>query len=140
MNAGVGFGSATFDFTADTGDWLEVESIDFETITVDKGKSESRRSSTEHLYALTPALLARQSRYGAAASAGVRRSGRAKYRTTAGRNGIRKEGWSLVATDDLTVQSAPTTYSEARQALKRLQQDDPGKAARLNIVRLSEVV
>ena len=139
MNAGVGFGSAAFDFTANADDWLEVESIDFETITVDKEKNESRSSGPEHSYALTPALLVKQARYGAAGAAGLRRSGRTKYRTTAGKNQIAKEGWSMLATDDLTVQGAPTTYSEAEQALQQLRRDNPAKAARMSILRRSEM-
>ena len=120
LNAGVGFGSAAFEFTANADDWLEVESIDFETITIDKEKNQSRSSGPEQSYALTPALLLKQSRYGAAGAAGLRRSGRTRYRTTTGRNQITKEGWSLAQTDDLTVQGAPTTYSEAEQTLQQL--------------------
>ena len=63
-----------------------------------------------------------------------------------GKYRIEKEGWSLVATDDLTAQPGPgieadkpATYSEAAQALRQLQQQDPAKAAGVKILRLSEV-
>ena len=56
-----------------------------------------------------------------------------------GKYQIAKEGWSVVATDDLTAQGEPTIYSEAEQALQKLKQDDPAKAARLTILRLSEL-
>ena len=51
-----------------------------------------------------------------------------------------------MATDDLTVQPVPgieagkpTIYSEAAQALRKLKQENPAKAAGLKILRLSEV-
>src|SRR4029077_12627881 len=127
-------------FTADADDWLEVESIEFETITVDKEKNESRSSGPKNLYVLSPELLGKQSRFGAAGASDIRRTGRAKYRTTVGKYQIAKEGWSVVATDDLTAQGEPTIYSEADQALQKLKQDDPAKAARLTILRLSELL
>ena len=56
-----------------------------------------------------------------------------------------QEGGSSLPTEDLTVQPAPgiaagtpMTYSEAVQALRQLQQEDPAKAAGLKILRLSE--
>ena len=52
----------------------------------------------------------------------------------------------MVATQDLTVQplpgiegEKPASYSEAVQALRKLKQHDPAKAAGLKILRLSEV-
>jgi hypothetical protein len=140
MNAGLGFGSNGVDFTANADDWLEISSIDFETITIDKDTDESRSSGPDKLYTLTPALLAKQSRFGAAGSAGLRRTGRAKYRSVVDRNQIGKEGWSIVDTEDLTAQAEPKIYSEAEEALEKLQQEDPVKAARLKILRLSELV
>ena len=57
-----------------------------------------------------------------------------------------KEGWSVVATEDLAVQALagneaarPMSYSEAVQALEHLRQQDPQRAAGLQILRLSEV-
>jgi hypothetical protein len=139
LDAGVGFGSAAFDFTANADDWLEVESIAFETITVDKENNQSSRSDPQNPYAVTPALLAKQARYGAAAAAGPRRSGRTKYRTIVGKNQMAKEGWSILETDDLTVQGAPTTYAEAEQTLQQIRRDDPARAARITILRRSEL-
>ena len=124
MAAGVSIGSEEFAFTANADDWLEVEAIEFETIIVDKEKNESRRSDPKNLYQLSPELLGKQARFGAAGAAAIRRSGKAKYRTTMGKHRIAKEGWSIVATDDLTVQPVPgieagkpMIYSEAAQAL-----------------------
>jgi len=63
-----------------------------------------------------------------------------------GKHRMAKEGWSIVATDSLTVEpipgieeQKPLIYSEAVQALRELKQLDPVKAARLKIMRLSEV-
>ena len=82
MAAGVSIGSDEFDFTANADDWLEVEAIEFETIIVDKEKNESRSSGPKDLYALSPELLGKQARFGAAGTSDIRRTGRAKYRTT----------------------------------------------------------
>ena len=140
-------GSDEFAFTADANDWLEVEAIEFETIIVDKEKKESRRSDPKNLYKLSPDLLGKQARFGAAGNSDLRRTGKAKYRTTMGKHRIAKEGWSIVATDDLTVQPVPgieagkpTIYSEAAQALRKLKQENPAKAAGLKILRLSELL
>ena len=52
-----------------------------------------------------------------------------------GKHQIAKEGWTIVATDDLTVQPVtgveagkPASYSEAAQALRKLKQDEPGES------------
>ncbi len=146
LAAGVSIGSAEFAFSADANDWLEVEAIEFETITMDKEKKESRRSGARDLYRLSAELFGKQARFGAAGAAAIRRSGKTKYRTTVGKHRIAKEGWSIVATDDLTVAPVegieadkPAAYSEAAQALRRLKQQNPGKAAGLKILRLSEL-
>jgi hypothetical protein len=153
MAAGVSIGSDKFVFTDNPDDWLEVEAIEFETWIVDKQTNVPRRSDPEdpedpkkkNLYKLSLVLLGKQARFGAAGNSDLRRTGKAKYRTTMGKHRIDKEGWSIVATDDLTVQSVPgieaksTTYSEAAQALRRLKQENPAKAAGLKILRLSEV-
>ena len=149
MAAGVSIGSDEFAFTANADDWLEVKAIEFETMIVDKQKNAVRRSDPEDpkdLYKLSPKLLGKQARFGAAGNSDLRRTGKAKYRTTMGKHRIVKEGWSIVATDDLTVQPVPgiedgkpTIYSEAAQALRKLKQENPAKAAGLKILRLSEV-
>jgi hypothetical protein len=146
MVAGVSLGSDEFRFSADSNDWLEVEAIKFETIIVDKEKNESRHSAPEDSYQLTPVLLGVQARFGAAGASDLRRSGRAKYRTTLGKHRMVKEGWSIVATDNLTVtplpgmeDGKPAIYSQAAQALRQLKVTNPAKAAGLKIVRLSEV-
>jgi hypothetical protein len=146
MAAGVSMGAQEFSFSDDDRDWLEVEAIKFETITLDKQKKQSRRSGADNLYQLSPELFNKQARFGAAGSAAIRRSGKAKYRATVGKHRIAKEGWSIVATDDLTVaplpgieEGKPVIYSEALQALRELKMHDPAKAAGLKILRLSEV-
>ena len=148
MPAGVIIGSAEIAFTADASDWLEVEAIEFETWIVDKEKTETRPSHPEdskNLYRLSPELLGRQARFGAAGASDLRRTGKARYRTIMDKHRIAKEGWSVVATDDLKVQPVPgieadkpATYSEAAQALRKLKQENPAKAAGLKILRLSE--
>ena len=146
MAAGVTIGSDQFAFSTDANDWLEVEAIKFETLIVDKEKGESRPSDPQHPYKLSKELLGKQSQFGAAALSDVRRTGRAKYRTTRVGHKIAKEGWSIVSTEDLSPQTLPgvdarkpTTYSEAAQALGKLKRDNPAKAAGLKILRLSEV-
>ncbi len=47
MTAGIVIGSAEIDFTANTDDWLEVESIEFETIIVDKEKDRIPQQRSE---------------------------------------------------------------------------------------------
>ena len=51
---------------------------------------------------------------------------------------IAKEGWSIVATDDLTVQRCPASkraahdlFGKPSRRLQKLKQEDPAKAARL---------
>lgn len=63
-----------------------------------------------------------------------------------GKHRVAKEGWSIVATEDLTVQPVPgieadkpASYSEAAQALRNLKLHDPAKAGGLKILRLSEL-
>ena len=146
MAAGLSIGSEEFGFSEDDNDWLEVEAIKFETIIMNKEKNESRRSDPNNLYQLSAELFGKQARFGAAGAAAIRRSGKAKYRSVVGKHRIAKEGWSIVATDNLTVQpvpgiteAKPVIYSEAVQALRELKQLDPVKAARLKIMRLSEI-
>ena len=68
---------------------------------MNKEKKESRRSDPEHLYRLSAELFGKQARFGAAGAAAIRRSGKAKYRTVVGKHRIAREGWSIVATQDL---------------------------------------
>jgi hypothetical protein len=149
MAAGVSIGSSEFVFTPVSSDLLEVEAIEFETWIVDKQMNVTRRSNPEDpkkLYKLSHDLLARQSRFGAAGVSDLRRTGKAKYHATVGKYQIAKEGWRIVSTDDLTEQAAPgieagkpASYSEAAQALQKLKQQDPAKAAGMKILRPSEL-
>jgi hypothetical protein len=57
-----------------------------------------------------------------------------------------KEGWSIVDTTNLSEQLAPgveagksMAYSEAAEALRDLQQEDPVRARGLKILRRSEL-
>jgi hypothetical protein len=149
MAAGVGFTSDDFLFTADSGDWLEVEAIVFETLIVGEQAGQPRPSEAQdpkNMYTLSAELLGKQALFGAAGSSDIRRSGKAKYRTTIGKHKIAKEGWSIVSTDDMTVRpmpdiedDKPASYSEAAQALRKLKQENPAQAASLKIVRLSDL-
>jgi hypothetical protein len=145
MTAGVSFGSDEFAIADDSGDWLEVPSIDFETIVMDKQANTSRPSSMDGPYQLSVVNLGTQARFGAAGASDLRHTGRAKYRTTAGKYQIAREGWSIVATADLAVQPlpgaearTPVSYSEAAQALQTLEQTQQARGS-LQILRLSEV-
>lgn len=146
MTAGVSFGSGDFAFTDDGDDWLEVSSIEFDTTIIDQQAGTSRPSGTSDGYRLSIEQLGIQARFGAAGASDLRRSGDARYRTTVGKYRVVKEGWSIVAATDLAVQAAPglpagapASYSEAAQALRKLEQSDPAKAGALTILRLSEI-
>jgi hypothetical protein len=146
MAAGLSIGSEEFAFSPNADDWLEVDAIKFETLIMNKEKKESRRSDPKNLYQLSAELFGKQARFGAAGAPAIRRSGKAKYRSLVGKHRIAKEGWSIVATDSLTVEPVPgiegdkpTIYSEAALALRKLKQQDPTKAAGLKILRLSEL-
>jgi len=155
MTAGVSIGSGEFTFSAKADDWLEVKAIEFETWIVDKESKEPRRSTPansedpkdpKNLYILNAPLLRKQARFGAAGTSELRRTGKAKYRTSRVAPTFAKEGWNIVATDDLTPQpmpgieaGKPTSYWEAAQALRKIKQEDPTRAGGLKILRLSEV-
>jgi Family of unknown function (DUF6603) len=148
MAAGVEIASHEVLFPEVSNDWLEMQKIDYETWIVEKNREPRRndRGTPTNRYELSAELLGKQARFGAAANCDLRRSGRAKYHTTIGKNRVAKEGWSIVATDELTVEplpgiesGLPTTYSQAAQALRKLKQVDPAKAAGLKILRLSEL-
>jgi hypothetical protein len=77
MAAGMSIGSEEFAFTSDDNDWLEVDAIKFETITMNKEKKESRRDS-QNLYQLSAELLDKQARFGAAGAAACGAAARPK--------------------------------------------------------------
>jgi len=137
MDAGVTFGSDDVTFTDQAGDWLEVKAIEFETWLIDDETKVSHRSPAELpqpqappiFYQLSRALFLKQAQFG---KTRVRVAATGKYRVT-------KEGWSIIATDDLSTVTVPTTYTEAEQALRRLERDAADRAARLQILRLSEL-
>jgi hypothetical protein len=140
MTAGVAVVSDEIAIGAEADDWLEVEAIEFETIVVNKEQNESRRSASG-MYELSRELLGKQSRFGAAGSSELRRTGKARYSAGAPKYRITGEGWSIAATGDLTEQPAPgvRSYSEASQALRELKQENPAIAAGLKILRPLEL-
>jgi hypothetical protein len=148
MTAGVTMSSDEFTFS-EAADWIEVNTIEFETWILDEQTNTLRRSEAELpkqpgspvlLYQLSAQLLTKQARFGAAGNSDLRRTGAARYRTTTiGKYQITKEGWSLIKTDDLQPASKPASYSEAAQSLEKLKEKDPAKAAGLQIVRMSEI-
>src|SRR5262249_50866455 len=125
-------------------------SIEFETWLIEDDKKVAHRSPAELpaqpqapklFYQLSGKLLLKQAQFGAAGSSDIRRSGKAKYRVTdVGKYQVTKEGWSIVATDELSPVRQPSAYSEAEQALREMKRHTPAKAARLQILRLSEVI
>jgi len=150
MDAGITFGSDEITLTNAESDWLEVKTIEFETWLVDDDTKVAHRSPAELpppdpqqpkiFYQLSHTLLLKQAQFGAAGSSDIRRAGKAKYRaTTVGKYQVTKEGWSIVATDDLSTVRPASNYSDAEQALQEMKQATPEKAARFQILRLSEV-
>jgi hypothetical protein len=148
MDAGVMFLSDAIVFTTDTRDWLEVEAIEFETWILDKGtnvaESDDEQGQTL-FYRLSPLLLSRQSRFGAAGSSELRRTGKARYHTGTAKHQMAREGWTIVDRKQLSEQSvtgvadrAPT-YSEAVAELRKLKRETPTQASRFGILRPSEL-
>jgi hypothetical protein len=146
LDAGVSLGAEAFTFSTNAADWLEVDALTFDTITVDPETHISHASSPTEAYALSPELLEQQARFGAAGASALRRLGTARYRTARMGPQLVKEGWSLVDTTTLAVQvvpgreaGQPVAYAEAAEALRHLQQENPVQARGLRIVRLSEL-
>lgn len=150
MEAGITFGSDQITFTSHQDDWLEVKTIDFETWLVNDDTRVAHPSPAEQppdpqaprlFYQLSRTVFLKQAQFGAAGSSELRRSGKARYRvTTAGKYQVSQEGWSIVAPDDdLSPVRQPSNYSEAEEALREMNRATPAEAARLQIVRLSEV-
>jgi hypothetical protein len=149
MTAGVEVTSNKVTVTEKEGDVLEVSGIEYETTLIGENVVEPEEGGTQppakNVYRLSVELLERQMRYGAAARSESRRAGRGKYRLGLVKNKVVKEGWSVVATDDLSVQAAGEaegrvmSYSDAEEALKELKRREPLRAGKLQILRLSEV-
>jgi hypothetical protein len=149
MDAGVEISSNQIVVTENRDDLLEVSAIEFETSLIGKNVVQPEAGVSQppkRLYRLSATLLEKQSRFGAAANSQARRAGNGKYRLNIVKNRMAKEGWSVVATDDLSVQAAPgevegkvMSYTEAEEAMRTLKQQEPGRAATLKILRLSEV-
>jgi hypothetical protein len=152
MDAGVTFLSDAIVFTTEARDWLEAGAIEFETWLLDKGTNVTESADEEDgrgqklFYRLSPMLLSRQARFGAAGVSELRRTGKAKYHTGPAKHQLTREGWTIVDRQLLTEQSvrgvaedrAPT-YSEAVAELSRLRQETPSRAGRFRILKPSEL-
>jgi hypothetical protein len=146
LDAGISIGDAAFTFSANADDWLEVEAITFDTITIDPLTNISHASSPTQSYALSPELLDQQARFGAAGASALRRLDNARYRTARVEHQLVKKGWGIVDTATLSIPAVPgmpagrpVAYSEAAEALRHLQQANPAQARGLRIVPLSEL-
>ena len=152
MDAGVTFGSSVFDLPDNAEDRLPVNTIEFETWIIDKKTNEPRPADPVDpqgqrvFYQLSDARLRTQARFGAAGSSELRRTGKARYRTVISKHRIAKEGWAIVAEDNLAVQpvagvaaETSVSYAEAAETLRKLKQSDPAKASGLKILRPSEL-
>ena len=151
MDAGVAFLSDAIVFTADTRDWLEAEAIEFETWILDKGSNVAESDDDEdeqgraRFYRLSPLLLSRQSRFGAAGSSERRRTGTARYHTGTAKHQMAREGWTIVDREHLSEQPVAgvadrtPTYSEAVAELRKLKREAPSQAGRFRILRPSEL-
>ena len=151
MDAGVTVLSDAMVVTADATDWLEVEAIECETWILDKGTTITESDEDvdaqgqRQFYRLSPVLLSRQARFGAAGSSELRRTGRAKYHVGSAKHQVIREGWAIVDRAHLTAPPVTgaagraSTYSEAVAELHRLQQAAPTAAGRFGIMRPSEL-
>ena len=134
------------DLAFDTADCVQTPAIQFETKILGQPPPPPGQGLARPLYSLVAERLGAQARFGAAATSELRRSGQAKYRTVEGKHQVEKEGWSLVSEEDLAVQAATgadgraLSYSEADQALGRVRQKEPAKAAGLKILRFESEV
>ena len=146
MVAGVTMSSDDFSFRETEA--IGVNTIAFETWIMDEKTNTLLRSESElpkkpkdpvtH-YHLSAELFMKQARFGAAGTSELRRTGSARYRTTAiAKNQIAKEGWTII-TEELQPADKPASYSKAVESLEQIKQQNPAKAARLTIVRLSEI-
>jgi len=151
MDAGVTFLSDAIVFTTDARDWLEAEAIEFETWILDKGTNVAESDDEEDeqgqtlFYRVSPLLLGRQSRFGAAGSSELRRTGKARYHTGTAKHQMAREGWTIVDREQLSEQPVTgaadraSTYSEAVAELRKLKRETPTQASRFRILRPSEL-
>jgi len=150
MDAGISFGSTKFQIPDDPEDRIQVNAIQFETWIIDKQTNEPRPADPVDakgkplFYQLSDVRFKKQARFGAAGSSELRRIGEARYRAVVGKYQVAKEGWTVVG-DDLAAKGVglaadkPLSYAEAEQALDKLKEKDPARAAGLKIVRPSEL-
>jgi hypothetical protein len=146
LEAGVSLSPEALTFSDNPDNWLAVDAIRFDTITIDPQTNVSQASSPAEAYALSLKLLEQQAHFGAAGASALRHLGTARYRTARVGPQLVKEGWSLVDTTDLSVLAVPgreagtpMAYAEAVEALRHLHQEDPVRARGVKILRLSEL-
>lgn len=146
MTSGLTIGTDEFVFTTEESDWLEVDTIQFETFIVDKQEgSSSHRNSAP--YQISGEQLVKQAQFGAASVADLRKTGNEKYRTSRGGFKIQNENWIVVETKDTTQPQVPevelvnaASYFEVEQAIRKLEQSNPSVTAGWKILRPSELL
>jgi hypothetical protein len=146
LEAGISLSAEALTFSDNPNDWLEVDAIRFDTITIDPQTNVSHASHPSEAYALSLKRLEQQAHFGAAGASALRRLGTAHYRTARVGPQRVKGGWSLVDTTTLSVLAVPgreagtpVAYAEAVEALRHLHQEDPVRARSVKILRLSEL-
>lgn len=146
MTSGLTIGTDEFVFTTVESDCLEVDTIQFETVIVDKQQgSSSHRNSAP--YQISGEQLVKQAQFGAAGVADLRKTGNEKYRTSRGGFKIQNENWIVVETKDTTQPQVPevelvnaASYFEVEQAIRKLEQRNPSVTAGWKILRPSELL
>jgi hypothetical protein len=141
MTAGAILGSTGFQITSNEMDILEYEEIKYETIILDKENDQSRKAEPA---TVTPDMLNRAVAFGAVARSPLRRAAAVRYRPAGGKNSLVKKGWTIASSQDGSPQGAPgldagkvVSYSESFQALQKLKEEDPEKAKRMMLIRVS---
>jgi hypothetical protein len=146
MMAGISVGAAGFLFSTNARDILEDEAINYETIIVDREFEAANDKPRQRppASAISEEFLNRHISLGAASRSEIRRTGTAKYRPAARKNLLAKKGWTIASTEDGSHQGAPgleagtvVSYSESFLALQRLKQENPAKAKKLMLIRVS---
>jgi hypothetical protein len=139
MVAGISVGLAGLEFTANSADILEDESITYETILVDDDVPRDAPAST-----VSAGFVDRYVQLGAAATSDIRRVGPAKYPAATGKNTVTPSAWAVVSREDGSAQPmtglAPEnagSYAALRQSLTALALTDPARARTLMLVRMA---
>lgn len=141
MNAGVSAGIAGSIFSLKDDDILE-STIDYETIIVDGQPKETDKAKPVTGVAISEELFDRHLSLGAAARSDLRRIGMAKYRSKTGKYSLGARGWTIVSSEDGSLQGMSDfaegtvgSYAEAFQAVQELKTTNPARATTLMLVR-----